>query len=123
MQPAAPDIQTSRISRYCASYQIAALCLHCYLDVTNSDLKYASWDGGAWLIETVDSSGFVGQATSLALDAAGNPAISYTGVRSADLKYASWDGGAWRIETVETLWGISRSTSLALDVAGVPQAL
>ena len=39
-----------------------------YYDWTNDDLKYAHWDGVAWLIQAVDTGGDVGWYNSLALD-------------------------------------------------------
>jgi hypothetical protein len=42
----------------------------------------------AWSIETVDSAGFVGAYTSIALDSAGYPHISYFNFTGGDLKYA-----------------------------------
>ncbi len=39
-----------------------------YYDAAYADLKYAYFDGASWRIETVDSEGYVGEYTSLALD-------------------------------------------------------
>ena len=39
-----------------------------YYDVTNSSLKYASWNGTVWVVATIDNAADVGQYASLALD-------------------------------------------------------
>ena len=39
-----------------------------YFDVSNKDLKYASWNGSFWNIMAVDSEDYVGEYTSIALD-------------------------------------------------------
>ncbi len=85
-------------------------------------LQYASYDGAAWQIETVDSGDGVGNYTSLALDAAGWPHLSYVqysfgGV--GNLRYAHRDAQGWHIEQLGTT-GDGRGTSLALDAAGRP---
>ena len=91
----------------------------------NEDLRYAYWDGAVWHIETVDNGGGedVGRSSSLALDTAGHPHISYQDAHNNDLKYARWDGSVWHIETVddraEFLIG-EDGTSLALDASGHP---
>ncbi len=102
-----------------------------YFDETNKDLKYAwSDDGGntwpAGKIKTVDSTGYTGYYTSLALDASGNPRISYYDVTNYDLKYAwSDDGGntwpAGKIKTVDSTGTVGQYTSLALDASGNPR--
>jgi hypothetical protein len=66
-----------------------------YHDATNHDLKYIRWTGSTWdgLDDTpgpdsVDTAGDVGTFTSIALDAAGFPHISYCDTTNHDLKYA-----------------------------------
>jgi len=60
-----------------------------YYDAINRDLKFAQFDGMVWIIETVDSDGDVGAYSSLALDQAGCPHISYyRDATVGDLKYA-----------------------------------
>ena len=75
--------------------------------------------GNVWYIQTVDSEG--GTYTSVALDAAGQPHISYLyGHRTSDLKYAHWTGSIWYIQTVDSEGFVGRYTSLALDADGRP---
>lgn len=68
-----------------------------------------------WQTETVDDDGQVGWSTSLELDSAGRPHISYFDYTHNDLKYAHWDGSAWHIEPVDSAGQVGRDTSLALD--------
>lgn len=98
-----------------------------YYDGDNGYLKYAGWDGapetgGDWRIDIVDSDGDVGWDTSLAVDADGNPHISYYDGDNGDLKYARWDsgGGEWLIQTVDSEGYVGWDSSLALDSAGRP---
>jgi hypothetical protein len=100
-----------------------------YYDYNNGDLKYASQfgpggncgPGGTWKCVTVDSSGNVGQCTSLKLDAAGRPHISYYDAGNGHLKYAYFDGAVWYTETVDdSALDVGQYASLALDSAGLP---
>jgi hypothetical protein len=65
----------------------------------------------------VDSSvGYAwGGATSLALDSAGRPHISYYDDQNGYLKYAWWDGTQWQVETVDDDGSVGTWNSLALD--------
>lgn len=73
----------------CISYLGYDLSYHSYL-------RYAYWNGQAWVCQTVDPQGYY--VTSLALDSNGNPHITY--VQGYSLAYASWNGAKWDIETV-----------------------
>ncbi len=81
-----------------------------YYDSSNSDLKYAYWDGSRWNIQTVEAAGFTGLHTSLAFDSKDNPHISYYGQNA--LKYAHWTGTGWQIQVVDVS---GTFTSIALD--------
>ena len=85
------------------------------------DLRYAYFDGSAWVTETVDSLGAVGAHASLALDAAGLPRIAYFDETNQDLKYARYDGSTWQITVVDGAGDIGPYTDIALDAAGLPQ--
>jgi parallel beta-helix repeat protein len=82
-------------------------------------LKYASWNGVKWDIQTVDLGG--SSFTSLTFDKNGNPHISYFHVPSGgNLRYASWTGSSWSVEVVDSAEIVGEFTSLALDAEGVP---
>jgi len=68
----------------------------------------------------VDSTGDVGRSSSIALDGAGNPHISYIDDTNFYLKYARWNGTSWITETVDTTWYIAYFVSLGLDSADNP---
>lgn len=83
-------------------------------------LRYAYRTGSNWDIQTVDA-GDTGKGNSLALDALGNPHISYCGLNSGSIRYAVWTGAAWSVSTVtEITNGSCEKTSLALDSTDSP---
>jgi len=72
-----------------------------------------------WRIETVDGPG-TGEYSSIALDSAGWPHISYFDFLNGDLEYAHKDAAGWTIETVDDAGTVGAFTSLALDSADHP---
>ena len=87
------------------------------LDKTS--LKYASWTGSTWNIQTIDLSDNLTRV-SLCLDSEDNPCLSYSDQTS--LKYASWTGSTWNIQTIDTPDNEKsiKYHSIALDSAGTP---
>ena len=77
------------------------------VDPAHGYLKYAAWNGQAWSKEFVDGNApgvpadDVGRFTSIKIDAAGNPHISYYDTTNTNLMYAVWRSGAWQIQTVD----------------------
>lgn len=62
-----------------------------------------------------------GTQTSVKVDSAGNPKISYMLPSSYDLKYAAWDGAAWSTVVVDSYGDTGYYSSLALSSAGNPR--
>jgi hypothetical protein len=89
-----------------------------FYSVPTLDLHYATRSSSGWMVETVDSTSNVGTYTSIKLDNADRPRISYRHGGDADLKYAERNG-AWATEIVHVDgWG--DWTSLALEPDGTP---
>ncbi|MCK4366438.1 MAG: PKD domain-containing protein [Thermoplasmata archaeon] len=71
--------------------------------------------GSEWNIYTVDTEGWVGWHTSVALGSSGYPHISYYDHTNHHLKYAKWNGSEWNFEMVDTTFGVGTFTSIAVD--------
>ncbi len=96
-----------------------------YYDVTNGNLKYAQQSvGSVWLagnMSAIDSTGNVGQYTSLKTDSSGKAYISYYDVTNGDLKYATNQSGSWVTSTLDSTGNVGKYTSLALDSSNIPK--
>lgn len=100
-----------------------------YHDLTNRDLKllrcddpYCQEDESA-NISNPDTQGMVGTYTSLALDAAGNPIVSYYDASDGNLKLLHCDDSACSSSSTSTpdaAGVVGMHTSLALDANGNP---
>jgi hypothetical protein len=88
-----------------------------YWDYSSTAIKYASWTGSSWNIQTVDQGKKVQPSNSFALDAAGNPHIIYKGDKG--LQYASWTGTKWGIQVIDQDEKVSPGL-LILDSSGHP---
>ena len=97
-----------------------------YFDNDYGALRYAAYDGTAWTVTVVDSSGWVGEHCSLTLDANDRPHISYQkGILAAvnvGLKYATLHDTGWATIFVdrEDAGTPDMRTSIAIDPDGYP---
>src|SRR4051812_30310022 len=48
-----------------------------YYDVTDGDLKYATFNRGRWVIDTIARTGNVGRSASLKFNSKGEPSIAF----------------------------------------------
>ncbi len=98
-----------------------------YIAGTSFQLRYASAltltpTTSTWSFQDVAGVGPIGDGsvTSLALDSAGNPHISYYDAATTSLKYASRAGGVWTVQTVDSAGDVGAYSSLKLDSSDRP---
>lgn len=100
-----------------------------YYEKTGGSLKiaYRSPATLTWVREIIDNVGQqtdieVGAFSSIALDSAGRPNISYYDMVNKDLRYAYWDGvwggpGSWNVTVLDSVGDVGKYTSLVIDQA------
>jgi hypothetical protein len=96
-----------------------------YFDDTNNTLKYAWLSGTTWFSQTID---YIieqpdydkGGVSSLKLNRADVPYVSYYHTAYRDLNLAYLSGTVWITETVDSDGDVGAYNSLALDQAGCP---
>jgi alpha-tubulin suppressor-like RCC1 family protein len=71
--------------------------------------------GGAIPSAIIDSTGNIGQHTSIAIDSNGFKHISYFDYSNQDLEYATDKSGSWVTHSVETTGNVGYYTSIAVD--------
>jgi hypothetical protein len=86
-----------------------------YFDGNGGDLKYASFNGGAWTIEKVDTKGSTGLYPSLVMSRKGGAMIAYYNRTLGDLRLAVHVPGGWQITTIDSAGDVGRCVSASLD--------
>ena len=67
-----------------------------YYDYTNDNLEYMTYDGSSWSTPvSLDSTGYVGEDSSLAIDSNDNLHVTYyADYPSYNLEYMTYDGSS-----------------------------
>ncbi len=74
----------------------------------------------SWQVETVDTTGDVGDYASLKLDSYNYPYIVYYDWDNFILKYAKWNGSIWNIQNVDNVGSSGFFCSLCIDSNNLP---
>ena len=92
-----------------------------YYDAGNGDLRYASWNGASWELETLDAKGDVGAYSSLAIGSHDQPFISYYDATKQTLRFVTKNPAThkWMFWTIDE-GDVGTLTSLAIDPLGHP---
>ena len=90
-----------------------------YFDLTNTALKYASFDNLKWTTTTLDSAKHVGTHPSLGFDIDGNAYLAYYRRSGGDLRLATLDrdSGRWTISTLDSVGDVGAYASLDVGEA------
>lgn len=83
-------------------------------------VRHAVLSGASWITDTVDAGPSAGGYTSLVLDTADRPHLSYHADGASDLTYAYQTGSAWVTQTVDASGEVGWATALALDALERP---
>jgi hypothetical protein len=87
-------------------------------------IRYAVSQDSTWLARTLDFDFQTGKWNSMALDAQGNPLVSYSYWTGGELRVAHWSGKQWELATVDSRtrspgeYNIGQGNSLVLDSGG-----
>lgn len=93
---------------------------HISFSSQDTGVGYAHWSGDKWVVEWVQSGGEPGGATSLAVDAQGDPHISYTLWNFPPVRYAYKENGVWHSNEVTDM---GAGFSLAVGNDGAPHVV
>jgi len=83
-------------------------------------VRFARRSGSGWVVEPVDSLAGVGEHCALAIDANGDPHVSYTAGDRDDLRYARRQGDTWVVTTVDSIGIVGEYPRVVVDAAGDP---
>jgi hypothetical protein len=78
-------------------------------------LKYATNSIGVWVSANLDSTGDIGQFTSIAVDSNNKIHIIYYDSTNEDLKYGTNESGIWTYTTIDSTVGIGHFNSIGID--------
>jgi len=90
------------------------ICFYSHTD----GLVYARYIFGSWEFQVVDTERSSGLYSSLAIDRAGNPHISYYDQSKQILKYAHFLNAQWQYQIVDNDGSVGKFSSLAIDNSG-----
>lgn len=65
-------------------------------------IRYAVFQGNAWLARTLDFDNETGKWNSMVLDSQGNPLLSYSAWVNGELRMAHWNGKQWEFTTLDS---------------------
>jgi cyclophilin family peptidyl-prolyl cis-trans isomerase len=88
-----------------------------YLDSTNGNLEYMTYDGSSWSTPvSIDSTDYVGQYSSLAIDSNDNLHVTYLDNTNGNLEYMTYDGSSWSTPvSLDSTDMVGEDSSLAID--------